>query len=325
VLNGLRVGQPFVVGTLTHFNCPINGPHVSLAELRIPLKFLGGPVIENAARFDLEIHETSNDGVCPYPSESPCADRLRWTSNSTIDSFFLNEQRYSISLRGFSLSSDPQVFAPVAEFISEERRSNVAFLIAVLLQGPVCAAGYDVCNVCGGDGTSCSPRGCDDAIGSSAAFDVCGVCGGDGQSCRDCRGVANGSARYDACGVCNGNGSTCRDCSGAINGRARYDVCDVCNGDGRSCRDCAGVPNGPAGYDICGVCNGDNRSCLDCRGVTRGTVRYDRCGVCGGDGRSCLDCRGVAFGTNRYDSCDVCGGDGSSCRDCAGIANGSAR
>ena len=42
---------------------------------------------------------------------------------------------------------------------------------------------FDVCNVCGGDGSTCA-GGCN---GAGATFDVCGVCGGDGSSCLGCK------------------------------------------------------------------------------------------------------------------------------------------
>jgi len=101
------------------------------------------------------------------------------------------------------------------------------------------------------------------AMGTSV-YDICDVCDGDGMSCTDCKGVAAGSSKYDACDICDGDGISCLDCSGRPFGIKKYDGCDVCGGDNSSCADCAGVPNGPLEADECGVCNGDGTSCLDC-------------------------------------------------------------
>jgi hypothetical protein len=69
----------------------------------------------------------------------------------------------------------------------------------------------------------------------SSTYDVCDVCGGNASTCGDCRGVPNGSSTYDVCDVCGGNGSTCRDCRGVPNGSSAYDECGVCGGD-NGCR-----------------------------------------------------------------------------------------
>jgi hypothetical protein len=66
---------------------------------------------------------------------------------------------FSSFLIGFS--KDPNTFASLNKFISQEGQSNVAYLIGKLETTPICVAGYDECGVCGGNGLSCAPKGCD--------------------------------------------------------------------------------------------------------------------------------------------------------------------
>jgi hypothetical protein len=325
-IQGLPLNQSFVIGTLVHYNCPIVGGYVSEVELTIPIRFTSG-VFDGSARFQLQLHETSNTATtdgCPYPSTVPCSDRLQWASLTTLDSFVVNNRRFALTLLGFSRNADPTRFSLVSQFYSEERQSNIAYLVATLKEAPLCDSQFDVCNVCGGDGSSCAPFGCDGVRGSGLEYDRCGVCNG-GNRCVDCAGVLFGTRQYDRCNVCNGNGQSCLDCRAVLFGTARYDQCDVCGGNGVSCLDCSGVPFGTKVIDVCGVCGGNGRGCTltyDCFGVLNGTARRDVCGVCNGNGRSCVDCRGVVNGTAVVDWCNVCGGDGSSCVDCAGVRYG---
>lgn len=77
-----------------------------------------------------------------------------------------------------------------------------------------CGQAYDVCGVCGGDGASCRPPGCD-GLYKGTKYDKCGECGGTGLTCAHvgCDGnKADPFGRileYDACGVCGGQGNTC--------------------------------------------------------------------------------------------------------------------
>jgi len=55
--------------------------------------------------------------------------------------------------------------ASLKKFISQEEQSNTAYLIAKLESEPICVEGYDECGVCGGNGLTCAPRGCDGVRG----------------------------------------------------------------------------------------------------------------------------------------------------------------
>jgi hypothetical protein len=60
--------------------------------------------------------------------------------------------------------------------------------------------------------------GCDWVPNSGAELDVCNVCGGDGTSCLDCMYEPFGNAVVDACGVCGGDSLSCADCKWIPNG-----------------------------------------------------------------------------------------------------------
>ena len=55
-------------------------------------------------------------------------------------------------------------------------------------------------------------KGCDDVPNSGLDYDVCGICGGNGTSCLDCKGEINGPAKLDRCNVCLGDGTSCLEC-----------------------------------------------------------------------------------------------------------------
>jgi hypothetical protein len=141
-------------------------------------------------------------------------------------------------------STDPNTLDSVSQFISQEGQSNLVYLIGKLETTPICLVGYDACGVCGGDGLSCAPKGCDgirgrfvciknildcfdlwslDFIFSGKTFDLCGECDGD-NACLDCAGVPRGTLTHDGCGVCGGDGLSCvpKGCDGIV-GRFVHD------------------------------------------------------------------------------------------------------
>jgi hypothetical protein len=156
-------------------------------------------------------------------------------------------------------------------------------------------------------------------------YDLCGVCGGNGTLCLDCLGVANGTAKRDRCGTCDLNATNdCKqDCHGVWGGAAALDLCSVCGGANALCADCAGIPNGPALLDNCSRCDANpaNDCVRDCSGTWGGILVVDRCGVCGGND-ACADCAGHIYGNASLDACQVCSGDNSSCADACGVPNG---
>lgn len=84
------------------------------------------------------------------------------------------------------------------------------------------------------------PTGCDGVVGSGLVLDVCNVCGGDDTSCQDMCGVINGdnSSCLDICGIPDGDNTSCLDCSGIANGiNVDYDNDGYSDINGYSCND----------------------------------------------------------------------------------------
>ena len=143
---------------------------------------------------------------------------------------------------------------------------------------------YDVCGVCGGDGTSCK-------ITSECPVLNCTICCGCDHRLRP--------VLPDKCGMCGGNSTTCLGCDGIPFSGKVFDACGICGGDGASCVGCDGVKDSGKVPDLCGVCDGGNRN-------------RDICGVCTTDpskrDHSCQGCDGVPFSGRAMDACKVCGG-----------------
>ena len=149
------------------------------------------------------------------------------------------------------------------------------------------------------------PAGCDGVPFSTVLYDVCRVCGGDGTSCKGCDGIPNSGATYDGCkseenpkGVCGGDNSTCAGCDGVPNSGTVLDECSVCGGDNSTCMGCDGISVHPLvtartglrpkAYDSCisaqnprGVCGGCDASCKGCDGRVNSGKLFDKCGRCG--------------------------------------------
>ena len=128
---------------------------------------------------------------------------------------------------------------------------------------------YDICGVCGGDGSSCK-------VTSSCPVINCTICCGCDESFRP--------VLPDACGKCGGNSSTCQGCDGVPFSGRLTDQCGVCGGDDSTCVGCDGIVRSGKAPDLCGVCEGGNRN-------------RDMCGVCITDpqaqGISCAGCDGI--------------------------------
>ena len=180
-----------------------------------------------------------------------------------------------------------------------------------------------MCNTVGMHTVLDLPAGCDGVPYSTVLFDVCRVCGGDGSSCKGCDGVPNSGAVYDGCiskenprGVCGGDNSTCAGCDGVPNSGTLLDECSVCGGDNSTCMGCDGVSVHPRvtartglrpkAYDQCksaqnplGVCGGCDASCKGCDGKINSGKLFDKCGRCG-DFESELDAGNSAVGPNDW-------------------------
>ena len=188
----------------------------------------------------------------------------------------------------------------------------------------------DECGICDGDSTTC--QGCDGVPNSGLVEDVCGQCGGDNTSCWGCDNVSNSGLVFDACGECGGDGSSCWGCDNVSNSGLVFDACGKCGGNNTTCTGCDGVlfsgkmfdscgvcDGGDQAQDGCGVCFGDNTSCVGCDGILKSGIFNDSCGICGGDNSTCAGCDGIPYSGKVIDFCNVCGGDNTSCIGCDGV------
>jgi len=224
---------------------------------------------------------------------------------------------------------EPQVFDCLSECGGDAVYDNC---------GEECVAGdpeADCSEHCDNDPSNDCVQDCANDWGGSAVVDVCDVCGGNGSSCTDCNGDINGTAVEDECGVCDADASndntpltgTC-DCNGDPNGEASIDGCADCVGGDTGltacANDCLGDIGGDAVYDNCGeACiaadpeadcsehcdnNPENDCVQDCNGDWGGSAVEDNCDTCDADGSNdCVqDCGDEWGGDAELDVCGIC-------------------
>jgi hypothetical protein len=145
----------------------------------------------------------------------------------------------------------------------------------------------DACNVCGGDGSTCTDN---DNDGFAADIDpddndpcnpdnTVGSCDSDNDGTPDgldCAPTDATAQVIDSCGICGGEGLSCSD----LDGDGVF--ADVDPDDNNPC-----VPD-----NTIGLCDSDNDGTpdgLDCAPLDATAQVIDSCGVCGGEGLSCVD------------------------------------
>lgn len=133
--SGFSFNQDFCLGKLTHYNYPTYaGTAATGAKLKVTLKFNDLAVPDTSFYFDLSILETSNGYPCPefQKSSTPCDDLVWWSNIEASQSFTLqNGEAYSLMIVGFS-DSFPSG-SPVSQFVTEEQKANVAYLIGRII------------------------------------------------------------------------------------------------------------------------------------------------------------------------------------------------
>ncbi len=133
--SGFSFGQDFCLGKLTHYNYPTYaGTAANGAKLKVTLKFNDLAVPDTSFYFDLSILETANGYPCPefQKSSTPCDDLVWWSNIEASQSFTLqNGEAYSLMIVGFS-DSFPSG-RPVNQFVTEEQKANVAYLIGRII------------------------------------------------------------------------------------------------------------------------------------------------------------------------------------------------
>jgi hypothetical protein len=93
----------FQLGTLTHYNEPINsGTAATSARLNLATTIAGATPASQTFSYQFLIDETPNQTPCAYPGGSPCADRITFNNLTTSSSFMVAGVPYTIELLGFS-------------------------------------------------------------------------------------------------------------------------------------------------------------------------------------------------------------------------------
>ncbi len=137
--------NPFLVGTLVHFNNPTaDGTQIDgvLLTVAVDVATAGGS-FGLSVPTSLAIDNTANTAPCPYPSNTPCSDAITIVSlGEDLDATeVLGDTSFTLTILGFQNSSGQLV----TQFISQEGSSNSVRLFARLEQNtrPVANAGTD--------------------------------------------------------------------------------------------------------------------------------------------------------------------------------------
>lgn len=119
--------NPFLVGTLRHFNYPVSPPSLTAVQLLVNLNFsdIGGVPLSRSFTFDFNIDETPNQLPCQYESTVPCADKISFANTTASETIAIANKRYTLELLGFRTSPTG---ALVNDFISQEGGTNEASL-----------------------------------------------------------------------------------------------------------------------------------------------------------------------------------------------------
>jgi PEP-CTERM motif len=123
-------GVLFDLGTLFHYNNPINGSTPTSLTLSLSTNVSGATPAAQGFAFGFTVDETPNVGpvgACPYPSTVPCSDKITFTNIDTTNSFSLGGNPYTMILVGFSTDGGVTV---TNSFISNENATNSAHLYA---------------------------------------------------------------------------------------------------------------------------------------------------------------------------------------------------
>lgn len=138
--------DPFHVGTLSHFNFPINaGSGVEQVTMTVDVDVtVPAGTFGLSVPVPLTVDETPNNPPCAYgPPNGPCADAIAIGAlgGDTSASQVLGDTRFTLSVVGFRDAAGN----PTTQFISPEDGTNSAQLFAVLTQNsrPVADAGAD--------------------------------------------------------------------------------------------------------------------------------------------------------------------------------------
>jgi hypothetical protein len=118
---------PFVLGTFTHNNFPINAPSLTSVQLSVGAT-ISGVGMKNFL-FNFTHFETPNDGnPCAAGGSQPCPDRVTVSTAAGTDTFFIDGIEYTLTITGFQQGGG----GVSNQFLTLEEQSNTANLVAVI-------------------------------------------------------------------------------------------------------------------------------------------------------------------------------------------------
>ena len=122
------VNTAFFLGNLRHYNNPINaGSAASSVDLALQTDIDDATPNSQTFSFRFLIDETSNATPCAYPSDTPCADRIKFVNLDLLSSFTYLGNPYTIELLGFSTNGGATI---LNFFDSQEGGTNSVGLYA---------------------------------------------------------------------------------------------------------------------------------------------------------------------------------------------------
>lgn len=123
----IPVNTNFLLGTLQHYNNPINsGTAATSVELDLLTNIQNATPINQTFKYDFLINETPNQFPCQFPSgNNPCADQITFQNLDTSSAFSIGGVAYTIMLAGFSTDGGATY---TSDFISQEGSTNRAGL-----------------------------------------------------------------------------------------------------------------------------------------------------------------------------------------------------
>ncbi len=138
--SSIVTGTVFQLGTLRHFNNSIlPKTALSAVDFNLDLTFADAGGIPQRRGFSLTFNtdETVNVGpatTCPYPSTTPCSDKIFFSPSLAPVAFKLGRVDYTLQLLGFSEG----LGTPIAtSFISDENQVNTTFLYGRIAAVPL--------------------------------------------------------------------------------------------------------------------------------------------------------------------------------------------
>lgn len=131
---GVLLDQEFEVGTLRYSNAATGiAPPATGVDLTVALVLTNGGPVTPSFTFPFTIDETVNAAPCPFPSTTPCSDRITFSSAFAPQSFMLGGTSLTLELLGFKTQPGGQL---VSNFIGQENTTSSAMLFGRITAAP---------------------------------------------------------------------------------------------------------------------------------------------------------------------------------------------